>query len=73
MSDHEPVRAVLLAAVGEERYDPDFDPADFDDDFTSAAHQNPYFPVKIGFTWEFAAASADETRIWSWLSPARTR
>jgi len=51
----------VCAAVGEGRYDPDFDPADFDDDFTSAAHQNPYFPVKIGFAWEFAAVAANET------------
>jgi hypothetical protein len=39
--------------VGEERYDPDFDSADFDTDFHNLTHPNPYFPLTIGNKWTF--------------------
>src|SRR5262245_38284572 len=39
--------------VGEERYDPDFDPADFDSDFHNLTNPNPYFPLTIGNKWTF--------------------
>lgn len=39
--------------VGEERYDPDFDPSDFDTDFHNLTHPNPYFPLTIGNKWTF--------------------
>jgi hypothetical protein len=44
-------RLDLCDALGEDRYDPDFDPSDFDDDFTSP---NPYFPLAVGNRWSFA-------------------
>ncbi|MBI3247519.1 MAG: hypothetical protein HYZ50_13535 [Deltaproteobacteria bacterium] len=40
-------------ALGEGRYDPAFDPADFDTDFTNLTHPNPYFPLGIGNRWEY--------------------
>ena len=52
-------RRDLCAAIGEERYDPDFDPVNFDDDFRNLTHPNPYFPLGIGNVWEYAAE--DET------------
>jgi hypothetical protein len=52
-------REDLCEALGEDRYDPEFDPADFDDDFTNLTTPNPYRPLDIGFHWEYAGG--DET------------
>lgn len=52
-------RLELCAALGEGRYDPDFDPALFDDDFANLTNPNLYFPLTIGNVWVFE--SADET------------
>jgi len=52
-------RGQLCRALGEDRYEPDFDPANFDDDFTNLTNPNFYFPLAIGNIWEYAAA--DET------------
>jgi hypothetical protein len=41
------------ALLGEDRYDPDFDPASFENDFTNLANPNPYFPLGIGNHWEY--------------------
>ena len=47
--------------IGEERYDPDFDPADFLTDYHNPVNPNPYFPVRIGNRWEFEGG--EETNI----------
>lgn len=47
--------------LGEERYDPDFDPALFDDDFGAPTNPNPYFPLQIGNQWEFRGGSESVT------------
>ncbi len=39
--------------LGEGRYDPEFDPDSFDDDFTALTNPNRYFPLVIGHRWEF--------------------
>lgn len=39
-------------SLGEDRYDPDFDPALFDDP-KNPTHPNPYFPLKVGHSWEY--------------------
>jgi hypothetical protein len=57
--DQRAARRQLCNALGESRYDPDFDPAAFDDDFENPSHPNPYFPLTIGNRWEFAGG--DET------------
>lgn len=49
-------REDLCDALGEDRYEPDFDPAHFDDDFTSP---NAYFPLRVGYRWSYAGG--DET------------
>ena len=40
-------RKALCAALGEDRYDPDFDPANFDSDFRNLTNPNPYRPLGI--------------------------
>jgi len=55
--------------LGEGRYDPDFDPALFDDP-KNPTHPNPYFPLKVGDKWEYAGKTetdvvevVDETKL----------
>ena len=59
--DQRAARFDLCDAIGEERYDPDFDPATFDADFTQLTNPNPYRPLAIGNVWEYA--SEDETTV----------
>lgn len=40
-------------SLGEARYDPIFDPAAFDNDFSRLPNPNRYFPLKIGNKWEY--------------------
>jgi len=47
-------RLNLCNALGPERYDPEFDPAGFDHDFSQLTNPNPYFPLGIGNRWEYA-------------------
>ena len=44
-------RIELCDLLGEERYDPDLDPDNFDPEFRVA---NPFLPLHIGNTWEYA-------------------
>jgi hypothetical protein len=46
-------RLVACETLGEERYDPDLDPALFDDDLAHLTNPNPYFPLKVGYRWEY--------------------
>jgi hypothetical protein len=48
-------------SLGEHRYDPDFDPDAFDDDFTSLTKPNPYFPLAIGNRWEYRGGAEVDT------------
>jgi hypothetical protein len=57
--DQRAARRELCGALGEARYEPDFDPEAFDDDFDDLTNPNPYFPLTIGNRWEFA--EDDET------------
>ncbi len=50
--DQSDARAELCDALGEGRYEPDFDPANFDDP-RSPTHPNPYFPLAVGSHWSF--------------------
>jgi hypothetical protein len=47
-------RGDVCDALGEDRYDPDFDPRDFIDDFAHPRSPNPYFPLRIGNRWKYA-------------------
>lgn len=53
-------RQNVCAALGESRYDPDLDPAHFDDP-RNPTHPNPYFPLKIGNRWEYAGGTETDT------------
>ena len=52
-------RRELCEALGEDRYEPDFDPANYDADFRNLTHPNPWFPLGIGNRKVFE--SEDET------------
>jgi len=54
-------RNALCKKVGEGRYDPEFEPKDFDADFRNLTNPNPYYPLTIGSRWEYR--SADETNV----------
>jgi hypothetical protein len=49
-------RGALCSAVGEDRYDPEFEARDFEKDFAHLANPNPYFPLAIGSQWEYRSA-----------------
>jgi hypothetical protein len=55
-SDQEAARDDLCDLLGEDAYDPDFDPADFETEFTGL---NPYWLLVPGYSWTFV--SEDET------------
>jgi hypothetical protein len=50
-------RIGLCGSIGEGRYDPEFEAADFDKDFAHLSNPNPYFPLGIGNQWEFRSAT----------------
>lgn len=52
-------RRNVCKSLGENRYDPNFDPALFDTNFRRLTNPNPYFPLTIGNTLEYAGG--DET------------
>jgi len=52
-SDQRAARVALCDQIGEGRYDPDIDPANFDEDFHNLTHPNPYYPLGIGNVWEY--------------------
>jgi hypothetical protein len=54
-------RQDVCELLGEEPYDPSFDPADFTTDFVAPVVVNPYLPLEVGNLWEYAAPDADET------------
>jgi len=46
--------------LGEGRYDPDFEPALFDDPRTPTK-PNPYYPLNVGYRWEYGGAGEVNT------------
>ncbi len=50
-------RLDLCEDLGGGRYDPEFDPADFDDDFTNLTFPNPYFPLVVGNDWSYVGGT----------------
>lgn len=51
-------REELCDALGGGRFDPDFDPDHFDDDFSDLTNPNPYFPLSIGTEWRYEGAES---------------
>lgn len=62
-------RTDLCKAVGEARYDPEFEETDFDTDFANLTNPNRYFPLAIGSRWEFR--SAEESSVVRVLSATK--
>ncbi|HLE68680.1 MAG TPA: hypothetical protein VJH87_03280 [Vicinamibacteria bacterium] len=54
-------RRQACKSLGEQRYDPDFDPASFETDFTNLQHPNAYFPLAIGNFWEYRGGNEVNT------------
>ena len=46
-------RRAACGLLGEARYDPPFGPDLFDSDFRHLSNPNPYFPLGIGYKWEY--------------------
>jgi hypothetical protein len=46
-------RIAVCKAIGEGRYDPNFDEANFVNDFRHPGVTNPYLPLAIGNTWDY--------------------
>lgn len=53
-------RCDACKALGEGRYDPDFNPANFDDP-KNPTKPNPYFPLRVGNTWEYRGGNEFNT------------
>lgn len=47
--------------LGEERYDPAWEPHLFDSDFRQLSNPNPYFPLGIGNRWEYRGGNERNT------------
>src|SRR5262245_11441853 len=50
-------RADVCDALGEDAYEPNFDPNSFDTNFSSLTHPNPFFPLGIGDSWTYVSGS----------------
>lgn len=51
-------RRAACARLGEGRYDPEFGPAGFDDDFRNLTRPNRYFPLGIGNRWVYGGSES---------------
>jgi len=58
--DQRAARNDLCGQIGEDRYDPNWDPALFVTDYDNIV-PNPYYPLVIGYRWSFRAA--DESNV----------
>jgi len=47
--------------LGEQRYDPEIEPDMFDANFRNPSSPNEYFPVKVGYRWEYRGAGEFNT------------
>lgn len=54
-------REHLCTLVGQGRYDPSFEPEDFEDDFHNLVNPNPYFPLEIGNHWSYESEDESNT------------
>ena len=53
-------RQELCEVFGEGRYDPDFDPENFEDDFSNLGTTNSHFPLPIGGEWHYEAEDEEQ-------------
>jgi hypothetical protein len=57
--DQSDARADLCELVGEAPYEPDFDPAHFDDPRSPLTNPNPYMPLGVGDHWTTSSSSGE--------------
>lgn len=50
-------RRTVCNVVGEDAYDPDFEPSSFLANFRRPSRMNRYFPLKVGYRWEYRGGS----------------
>jgi len=55
--DQHAARIDLCGALGERRYDPEFETGSFEQDYSNLRTTNPYFPLAIGSEWQFQSQS----------------
>jgi hypothetical protein len=60
-ADQRDFRLDACKLLGEDRYDPNFDPADFEQDYSHLTRPNPYFPLAIGNKWEYRGGNERNT------------
>ena len=58
--DQHDTRLAACGVLGEDRYDPDFSPARFDNP-KRPSHPNPYFPLGVGKHWEYRTTTQVNT------------
>jgi len=56
-------RQAICKSLGEQRYEPNFDPALFDQNFAKLSISNRYFPLSIGNRWEYGGAETVEIEV----------
>jgi hypothetical protein len=68
--DQRAQRLEICGELGEARYDPDFDPSNFESDYRNLSHPNLYFPLTIGYRWDYSGSletntieALDETKL----------
>jgi hypothetical protein len=54
-------RRQACTLLGEARYDPPWEPALFDADFRRLSNPNPYFPLGIGWRWQYGDGGSEST------------
>lgn len=54
-------RLNICNELGEARFDRSFDPADFDSDYRNLTNPNPYFPLTIGYRWDYSGTLETNT------------
>ena len=52
-------RLEVCEAIGEERYDPEFDPEDFEERIGDFQNNNPYLPLQVGNSWTYKGGSEE--------------
>ncbi len=54
-------RVEACNSLGQDRYDPEIDPAKFDTDFNNLTRPNTYFPLRPGNRWEYQGGNEVNT------------
>lgn len=54
-------RLDICKELGEARYDRSFDPADFENDYHHLNNPHPYFPLTIGYRWDYSGTLETNT------------